>query len=289
MIKYLLFLMLLICGNSWAVTCSTPSSSYTYINGTTILPNQVQTNENNMYSYLQTGVCAYQAGSITQAAVSSTAGILYSQLNLSGGILPGDFNTTTTTSIYQLENLTVPYNFTVGSTPTTGSILYFTAGTNGYVNTTMGYSGPTYPYVKVSETETSGTAGGTSSTGAWNVRVLNTKDVDTSAIGSLSGNQLTLPAGTYQTRISSSFYSTLQLQIRLYNVTASSVLLIGQSVFGIANGGVIDSISGQFTLSTSSAVAVQYQVNNGVVTNGLGYPSSFGTEVYTTAEFIKVS
>ncbi len=84
---------------AFAITCNVPSSSYTYVSGQTILPNQVQTNENNLYAYAQSGVCNYLAGSITSAAISSTAGILYSQLNLSGGILPTDINTTTTTSI----------------------------------------------------------------------------------------------------------------------------------------------------------------------------------------------
>jgi hypothetical protein len=105
---FLLFLFILLNNNVWAVTCSPPTSTYTYISGTTIQPNQVQTNENNLYSYVQSGVCNYQPGSISQSAISSTAGILYTQLNLSGGILPSDFNTTTTTSIYQLENVLIP-------------------------------------------------------------------------------------------------------------------------------------------------------------------------------------
>lgn len=103
--KLFVLLFLLFGGYSWA---SAPSSSFTYIPGTTIIASQVQTNENNIYSYLQSGVDTYKSGSITQASISPTAGILYSQLNLSGGILPGDFNTTTTTSIYQLENIIVP-------------------------------------------------------------------------------------------------------------------------------------------------------------------------------------
>ena len=116
--KNLIFLLALLVGleiNSWATTCNVPSSTYTYVGGQVIQANQVQTNENNLYAYDQAGVCNYLAGSISQAAISSTAGILYSQLNLSGGILPGDINTTTTTSIYQFENLTVPYNFTVSN------------------------------------------------------------------------------------------------------------------------------------------------------------------------------
>ena len=156
--KLLSFLLaMVISGCAWAVTCNVPSSSYTYQSGQTILPNQVQANENNLYTYDQQGVCQYQSGSITQAAISSTAGIVYSQLNLSGGILPGDINTTTTSSIYQFENITVPYTgtftggivdngtFNLGVTHT-GDVLYdngtsfvrLVGGTAGTVLTSQG-------------------------------------------------------------------------------------------------------------------------------------------------------
>jgi hypothetical protein len=95
-------------------------------------------NENNLYTYDQQGVCNYLSGSITQAAISTTAGILYSQLNLSGGILPGDINTTTTTSVYQFENVTVPYNFIIGS-PSNGQMLFYNGST--YANFGPGQSG----------------------------------------------------------------------------------------------------------------------------------------------------
>lgn len=148
-----------------------------------------------------------------------------------------------------------------------------------------------YPYVKVSETESSGTAGGTATSGSWITRVLNTTDNDTQSISSLSSNQITLPAGTYLTRVSAPFYSSVEgAQLRLQNITASTTLIIGQSI-QIANAsgfGGTAFLVGLFTLSTSSALAVQYQVGSTINTNGLGIACSFGTEVYTVAEFTKI-
>ena len=105
--RIILFLIALtICTVSWA---SAPSRQYNYVAGQVIDPVAVTGNEVPLYTYLQAGVDTYKAGSITQAAVSSTAGILYSQLNLSGGILPTDINTSVTTNVYQFENINIPY------------------------------------------------------------------------------------------------------------------------------------------------------------------------------------
>lgn len=165
--KKILFAFFILIGFYGTGHCSAPSSSFTYVSGTTIQPSQVQTNENNIYSYLQSGVDTYRAGSINSVAISSTAGILYSQLNLSGGILPGDFNITTTTSIYQLENLTVPYNFEIG-TPHVGDVFYdngsslkrVVGGVTGTVLTSQGNAtAPIYTQVTAN--------GATALLGAW--------------------------------------------------------------------------------------------------------------------------
>lgn len=138
MIKNLLFILFLFVSNNVFASCSTPSSSFTYVSGTVINPTAVQTNENNLYTYLQQGVCNYSANSITQSAVSPTAGILYSQLNLSGGILPGDVNTSATTNIYTFGGITVPNNITLNGQIITNG----TSGNPGQVLVSQG-GGPT--------------------------------------------------------------------------------------------------------------------------------------------------
>lgn len=136
--KLLLFLILLsVSGLSWAAA---PTRSFTYTSGQVIDPTAVTTNEVSLYTYLQAGVDTYAASSISNAAISPSAGITYGKLNLSGGILPGDINTSTTTSIYQFENLTVPFlstftgNLTLQGAISTNS----TVGTSGQVLTSQG-------------------------------------------------------------------------------------------------------------------------------------------------------
>ena len=54
------------------------------------------------------------------------------------------------------------------------------------------------PYIKLSDVKSAGTAGGTFTSGSWQTRTLNTEDSDTGGNCSLSSNQFTLDAGTYE-------------------------------------------------------------------------------------------
>lgn len=145
-------------------------------------------------------------------------------------------------------------------------------------------------YVKVSNTQLSGTAGGAATTGSWQTGVLNTKDSDLSGIATLTSNQLTLPSGTYKVNASSTFHQTSQSQIRLQNITGSSTLLPGTSVISSSSNVSVSSvITGVIVLATTSTLSLQYQVAATTNTNDLGEPSSFGTEVYSMAEFEKIA
>lgn len=70
-----------------------PSRPFTYVASTVIDPNQNNSNENTLYTYLQAGVDTYASGSITSSAISASAGIPYSKLTLSNSILNADVNT----------------------------------------------------------------------------------------------------------------------------------------------------------------------------------------------------
>jgi uncharacterized membrane protein len=144
--KLFTLLFLLFSSYAWG---SAPSSSFTYVSGTVINPTQVQTNENNIYSYLQSGVDTYKSGSITSAAISSTAGITYSQLNLGGGILPTDVNTSVTTNIYTFGGITVPNTATFnGNSSFTGGTITIggTTGNQGQVIESQGTGTPQWGY-----------------------------------------------------------------------------------------------------------------------------------------------
>lgn len=87
--KILILILLLISNNVYAAA---PTRSFTYISNTTIDPAQVNTNENSLYSYLQTGVDTYANGSITGAAISASASIPYASLSLSNSIVNSDIS-----------------------------------------------------------------------------------------------------------------------------------------------------------------------------------------------------
>lgn len=305
LLSLLIFLLLTI--NCFA---SAPTRPNSYVSGTTIDPVAVTLNETTLYSYLQSGVDTFATGSIANSSISNTAGITYGKLNLSGGIVPGDFNTSLTASVYQLENLLIPGGgtFNLGSA-VNGNTLY-NNGTS-YVNVAVGTQGQAWvsngtipqwgqqPYVKVSEQEASGTSAGTATAGTWQTRVLNTKESDTSTIASLctgngvpvvtctGANQIVLPAGTYHVNALSPYSETNQLLTRLQNITANTTLLMGTSGYAATTVSNITTsfIFGNIILASPSALSVQFQIGT---TGALGQQSSLGTEVYTIAEFTKV-
>lgn len=161
------------------------------------------------------------------------------------------------------------------------------------------------PYIKCSNTQTSGTGGGVGVNAAWTVVPLNTKDSDTASIGSLSSNQLTIPIGTYKVTALVPVFTTsgngCSLKIRLYNNTDSTVLIEGQSNPGYSAGtsggdGTAHSnfslIQGVFTLSGSKAISLQYYAVNltASASTDLGTPASSGdSEVYATITVEKIS
>ncbi len=150
-----------------------------------------------------------------------------------------------------------------------------------------------FPYVKASNTQSSGTSGGTATSGGWNTEIINTLDSDTQSIASLSSNDVTLPAGTYLAIATCPFFMATGngQQCRLFNATDSSILLNGTSVFNSTLAGgdeTLSVVTGMFTLSASKAVRLQYQVGTTRATDGLGLANSYGTEVFATEQFTKI-
>lgn len=149
------------------------------------------------------------------------------------------------------------------------------------------------PYVKCSNTQASGTGGGSSTSGSWLTVPLNTKDNDTGAIATLTSNVISLPAGTYRVRAKCPFYASTNANtsaIRIFNNTASAILVVGCGVISnTSNVMLLATLSGLFTLGVTSSVVLQYQVATSTATNGLGNPTSYGTEVYAVVELDKVA
>lgn len=138
--------------------------------------------------------------------------------------------------------------------------------------------------------ETSGTAGGTATTGAWTKHKVNTEVSDLGGIGSIASDQITLDSGLYVIDVTASFYGTGQTKMRVYNATDTSEEFrsVNQLVVATQDGHVLW-MSGIVNLGASKALELQYYVSgdpgNG---RGLGYEQSNGTETYLQCKIIKI-
>ena len=147
-------------------------------------------------------------------------------------------------------------------------------------------------YAKLSDVKAANTAGGTFTSGAWQTRVINTEDMDSGSIVSLSSNQFTLDAGKYRFYIKAPAYFVGRHKAVLYNVTDAANALIGTSENCTSPDDVVTSsvVCGEITISGTKTFEVRHRCQNTQATNGLGLESNFGvSEVYTIVELWKVA
>lgn len=146
-------------------------------------------------------------------------------------------------------------------------------------------------YIHIRDEKAQNTSGGTFTSGAWRTRDLNTEVSDTGGLATLSSNQITLQPGTYRCLISAPAYSVDRHQARLYNITDSTVTLLGTSEFSQAITTNPDHstnksiITGRFTLTSAKVIEVQHRCQTTYATYGFGIMSNLSTEIYTIAEF----
>lgn len=144
-------------------------------------------------------------------------------------------------------------------------------------------------YIKIQDKKAQNTQGGTFTAGDWRTRVLNDEESDTGDNAALSSNQITLAAGTYECRITAPAYQVKNHQARLYNTTGAATLLTGTIT---RTEGTIMSHSvvvGRFTIAASQALEVQHYCNTTIATIGFGERANFTDEIYTVAEFWRIS
>lgn len=194
--------ILILTGNIYAAP---PTRAYTYVSNTTIDPAQNNTNENALYSYLQVGVDTYAAGSITGAAISSSASIPYVSLSLANSIVNADISSSAAISQSKIESgkgilpSGAVYFMISGSCPT-GTTDVSATYSNLFVriNATAGSTGGADTHTHTAGSyAVSGTTGGPSATGgaggsgASGVTQTHTHDFSTSVTGtSASGNNV---------------------------------------------------------------------------------------------------
>jgi hypothetical protein len=182
-----------------------------------------------------------------------------------------------------------------------GKILEYdtTSGKMVYVDKPTGGSGH---YILITDEKAAGTHGGTFTSGAWQTRTLNTEKNDTGNHASISNNQITLAAGTYEVEISCPAKAVLAHQARLFNITDSATTLVGTTectdLGGKENYSKVPEqaattrsiIRGRFTLASAKVFEVQHRCASTQGTYGFGMAANFDeVEVYTIAQFHKVS
>lgn len=167
-------------------------------------------------------------------------------------------------------------------------------------HTTQGLTGPQGPsgsymgYIKLEDQKSNTTVGGTPSAATWNTRTLNTEVADTNNDCSLSSNQFTLTAGTYEIFAMAAAYRAGRNKLRLRNTTDGTTLIMGINNYALASGdttGTTALLVGTFTVSASKTLEIQHyteSANGG--SQGLGAANSTGeTEVYCSVEIRRVS
>ncbi len=137
-------------------------------------------------------------------------------------------------------------------------------------------------YIKLSHTVADGTNGGTATSGSWLTATVNTEDVDTGSLCTLSSNEFALAAGTYRYSISCIFYNTGYTQMRLYNVTDATVVDYGLSEYFSAGHDRASVMEGRFTLASTKTLRLEYRCTLTSMTYGLGEATTWSgnNEVY---------
>lgn len=139
-------------------------------------------------------------------------------------------------------------------------------------------------YILLKELQTTGTNGGTFTSGAWQTRNLNLEEFDTGGDCTLSSNQFTLGAGTYEIFASAPAAAVNSHACRLFNVTDTSIEVIGSTEF--AGSGVQSNslLRTRVVFTASKTLRIEHQCQTTVATLGFGIGCAFTTSVFTQVE-----
>jgi hypothetical protein len=145
----------------------------------------------------------------------------------------------------------------------------------------------------VRDEKSSGTHGGSSWTGSWGTRDLNTVLGDSTVLvgGVVTSNQFTLAGGkTYYVQASVPTFRTDSGPARLRNVTDSTTTIIGSNAHSDDGDYCQDEsfINGTFTLAANKTFEIQQQFRYAVANEGLGRASGYQTEVYTQVTIMEL-
>ena len=136
------------------------------------------------------------------------------------------------------------------------------------------------------------TVGGSVVADTWTTRTLNTIKADPGGYVSLASNQLTFSPGSYKCIISAPSYKAQYHQIRLYNVTNSSVHAIGTQDHSEDTDWTGNRVflHTYFQISASTTFRVEHIVNlpSGGGTGSLGVASPWTTGTFTVVDCLRL-
>jgi len=192
-----------------------------------------------------------------------------------------------------LDNLYIPVGFITSSMILDGTIATADIADGAVTLAKLATGAAVQKTLVVQDQKASGTAGGSSTAGSWQTRVLNTTRYNSITSASLNSGtyKVTLPAGTYRVQAQAPAFEGGLQQIKLYDTTNSADILIGTSQLGESAGGspVSSRIDDVFTSAGTAEYVIQQYLSHASATNGLGYPVNHGVvEVYTTMTISKL-
>jgi len=145
-------------------------------------------------------------------------------------------------------------------------------------------------YILVRDEMPSGTMGGVFPSGTWNTRRLTVVSSDLGGHCSLSSNQITLAAGTYEFSAIVPAMNTETHQAALYNVT-DGIYVYGTSAMSRDIDTAVSFVDGFFTISAPKVFEVRnYSPSGTTQAYGMGHAAGTGQiEVYSVIKFWKVN
>jgi hypothetical protein len=183
---------------------------------------------------------------------------------------------------------TVGFIFTDLTTQTSGYLVI-----NSSKNPALtGLNAVTNKTAVITDVRSSGTNGGTSTSGSWQTRTLNTLVDPYGIVTSLSSNQITLPKGTYFIEGCGVVFRSSFAKNKIFNVTDNVDILIGHAEYSndaASNASVCPKVAGYFSLTSPKAIALMSRVNATRANDGYGIASSFGeSEVYANIKITQI-
>jgi len=128
--------------------------------------------------------------------------------------------------------------------------------------------------------------GGGATAGSWQTRTLNQMNDAGEYGASLASNQFTLPTGKWLIKWRAPAHNVNDHQSRLFSVTENSVIAYGSSGRSNTAGSTNNDSVGITT--QNNAAPTTYRIEHRVIstraTDGYGYASNFGDEIYTQVE-----